>query len=160
MSLSKGDLERLSATSIREAIPVEDLKAALSNPPFIPALLNLRDLSLLSPVKRHIYRSGSLQDTPETVSWLSEHVTKVFDLRHDREVTRGPDPVAPGVENVRRDMTSKGERLDVKEFTGDGSAAWKKQYMIILELYAPTLKAILEHVRDGCEPFLFHCTGE
>ncbi|KAF7546935.1 hypothetical protein G7046_g9160 [Stylonectria norvegica] len=38
--------------------------------------------------------------------------------------------------------------------------AWRRQYLIVANVYKPTIRAVLEHVRDRpTEPFLFHCTA-
>ncbi|KAI1041744.1 hypothetical protein LB505_010227 [Fusarium chuoi] len=42
----------------------------------------------------------------------------------------------------------------------DGRTAWREQLMAVIAAYKPSIRAILEHVRDKPnEPFLFHCTA-
>lgn len=52
--------------------------------------------------------------------------------------------------------------IDINDFvSGGGEEGYCKMYMDIMEIYAPTLKIVLEHVRDRPqEPFLFHCARE
>jgi hypothetical protein len=188
--LTRSQLEALSAVSIRDELSADDICAALSTPPFLggqvvtvageaeggtrtttststsaaTAVLNGRDLGCVpgSGLRPNLaFRCAMLRPTPETTAWLASNVKVVFDLRNHVEVQRSPDPTAEGVRNVPPVLAGTPKRIDLDKFAqGDGSEAWKETYLEILELYAPTFQAVLEHTRDSCEPFLFHCTGE
>lgn len=170
MTLSRSELEALSTVDIRHPLPADSVGAALSSPPFIPSasLINVRDLgaipgSVLPPGR--FYRSGNLSRAaadPDALAWLEAHVTRVFDLRKPAERAQSPSPAVPGVENVWREQSGAYPTPGLDAFAvGDGSAEWRAQYLIVLDMYAPTIRAIMEHVRDRPkEPFLFHCTGK
>ena len=169
MPLSNAELDALSGTDVREPLSVEDLMPALTSAPFIPSrsLFNLRDLgtvpgSALTPTR--IYRSGYLETAskdPEALAWLAGHVRRVFDLREDGERQRSPDPTVPGIETVWFEPEDGYNMPSLDEFAADGGrTAWKAEYMNCVLAYRPTIKALLEHVRDRpTEPVLVHCTG-
>ncbi|BEI96369.1 hypothetical protein CcaverHIS631_0113180 [Cutaneotrichosporon cavernicola] len=163
--LTRAQIEALTDTNIHDTIPSAELAAALASTPFIQAgLLNLRDLGQVpsSAIRPGlIYRSGKLQDDAPTHTWISEHVKSVFDLRGEAEVRHSPDPVVDGVANVWFPPERKPDRLDPTRFIeGDGSKEWARQYLAVLELYRPGIRAVLEHVRDKPgQPLLFHCTA-
>lgn len=166
------DIAALAATDVREPIPMDKLIPVLSSPPFIPSrsLINIRDAGLVPgsalPANR-IYRCGALDlaaKDPEAVAWLAANVKRVFDLRRTIEREAAPDPEVPGVENVWL-KGHDGEELprpSLQQYADEGGASvWREQYMSIAMVYRPTIKALLEHVRDRPEePFLFHCTGK
>ena len=165
------EIEALAATDVRESIPMEKLMPVLSSPPFIASrsLINARDVGLVpgsALPKNRIYRCGALDvaaKDPDAVAWLSTNVKRVFDLRRTIEREAAPDPEIPGVENVWL-QGYHGEELprpDLEQYAAKGGASvWQEQYMAISMIYSPTIKALLEHVRDRPEePFLFHCTG-
>ncbi|XEV00454.1 hypothetical protein FSHL1_005741 [Fusarium sambucinum] len=169
MSLSRTELEVLSTTDARCHIPPELLRAALSSKPFIPtrSLLNIRDLgavpgSAIHP--GHIFRSGmldSVADDPEAISWLSSNIKTVFDLRSKEERAAYPSPKVPSIKFVFCERITAYPQPIPADFTmDDGSAAWREQLMAVVTAYKPTIRAILQHVRDKPEePFLFHCTA-
>ncbi|KAJ4316643.1 hypothetical protein N0V84_007763 [Fusarium piperis] len=170
MALSRKDLEALTATHVRDAIPSEALTAALSSPPFIPtrSLVNLRDLgavpgSAIRPGR--IFRSGMLDAAaadPEALAWLANNVSTIFDLRSEGERATYPSPKVPGVKFVffERDGLYPGSPDPAEFAVDDGSSAWREQLLAVARAYKPTIRAILEHVRDKPqEPFLFHCTA-
>ncbi|KAF4415240.1 Tyrosine- phosphatase [Fusarium acutatum] len=69
---------------------------------------------------------------PEAMAWLTSNVKTVFDLRSN--------PADFAVD--------------------DGRTAWREQLMAVIAAYKPSIRAVLEHVRDKPnEPFLFHCTA-
>ncbi|KAH6899967.1 protein-tyrosine phosphatase-like protein [Thelonectria olida] len=169
MPLSRPELEALNAIDISYPIPEPDLSAALSSPPFIPSrsLINIRDLGAVPgsalPARR-FFRCGNLSNVaadPDAVAWLSANVKRIFDLRKPDERAKSPSPDIPGVENVWFDQQGAYPNPSLDEFAvGDGRGEWGKQYLIVLDMYAPTIRAVLEHVRDRpSEPFLFHCTA-
>ncbi|KAI8669213.1 hypothetical protein NW754_008843 [Fusarium falciforme] len=170
MTLSRADLEALAATHVRDAIPSEPLAAALSSPPFIPtrSLVNVRDLgavpgSAIRPGR--IFRSGMLDAAaadPEALAWLAANVSTVFDLRSERERAGYPSPEVPGVKFIfyERDGSYPGSPDPAVFAVDDGSTAWREQLLAVARAYKPTIRAVLEHVRDKPqEPFLFHCTA-
>ncbi|CAF3445385.1 unnamed protein product [Fusarium graminearum] len=169
MSLSRAEFEALAATDVRDSIPLEPLAAALSSKPFIPtrSLLNIRDLgavpgSVIRPGR--IFRSGMLDSAasdPEAISWLASNIKTVFDLRSKEERAAYPSPKVPGVKFVFCERIAAYPQPVPADFTvDDGSAAWREQLMAVAAAYKPTIRAILQHVRDKPdEPFLFHCTA-
>ncbi|GKU06658.1 tyrosine-protein phosphatase [Fusarium langsethiae] len=169
MSLSRAELEARSATDARDVIPLKPLAAALSSKPFIPtrSLLNIRDLgavpgSAICPGR--IFRSGTLDSAagdPEAISWLATNIKTVFDLRSEEERAAYPSPKVPGVKFVFCERITAYPQPIPADFTvDDGSTAWREQLMAIVAAYKPTIRAILQHVRDKPEePFLFHCTA-
>lgn len=166
---STADLDALVKTRVTVPIPPETLFPILSTAPFVPSksLINARDIGAVPgsniPAGR-IFRCGTLQyasQDPEALAWIGANVRRIFDLRKPDEVERGPDPEIAGVENVWRPAARDYETPSLAEFAkGNGSLAWRAQYLAVAQSYAPTYKAVLEHIRDTpTEPFLFHCTG-
>ncbi|KAK5987136.1 hypothetical protein PT974_11254 [Cladobotryum mycophilum] len=139
MTSPTADLDALLRTDVRNPIPLSALLPHLSAPPFIPSrsLINARDVGA----------------DPDAVAWIGANVKRIFDLRKPLERGHAPDPVIPGVENY--------PTPSLDDFAnGDGSEAWKQQYLSVAITYAPTYRAVLEHIRDTPkEPFLFHCTA-
>lgn len=169
MPLSRSELEALASIHVSKPIPSDVLSRALSSPPFVPtrSLINIRDLGAVpgSALPRgRFYRSGALDHAaadPEAIAWLAAHVRRVFDLRKAHERETSPSPAVPGVENVWFEQDGLHTPPALDEFVaGGGSDAWRRQYLMVARVYKPTLRAVLEHVRDRpAEPFLFHCTG-
>lgn len=168
-SPTRDEILALATTDTRLALPLESLLPVLSTSPFIPtrSLINIRDAGAVPgsalPAAR-FYRCGTLDAAakdPDAVAWLSANVTKVFDLRRGPERARGPDPVIPGIENVWFDTEGEYPAPELPKFAvDDGKPAWATQMLSVALMYKPTIRAILEHVRDSPkEPFLFHCTG-
>lgn len=169
MASSRSHLEALAATDVKDPIPPEQLLPALTSTPFVPtrSLINIRDVGAVPgsalPSGR-IFRCGTLDMAardPEAIAWLSANVKRVFDLRKPSERAKAPSPDVPGVENVWLDQEGEYEAPRLEDFAvGGGERAWQAQYLDIARTYKPTVRAILEHVRDRpAEPFLFHCTG-
>jgi hypothetical protein len=156
-------MKNLTSVPITDSIPDMELRPALATPPFIKGapLLNLRDLGLVpeSGVRpEYAYRSGGLHEND--TEWLSKNVKKIFDLRHDNEIAQSPDPAVPGIDNVRLPLAAPADRLVMAEFVNDdGATGWARQYIGVTSWYANTIRAVLMHVRDSPEPFLFHCSG-
>ncbi|KAH7148739.1 protein-tyrosine phosphatase-like protein [Dactylonectria macrodidyma] len=169
MALSISELEALSYLHVRDPIPADMLQRAITSPPFIPSqsLINIRDLGAVPGsrlAKGRFYRSGTLDEVsqdPEAIAWLATHVKRIFDLRRGPERGRNPSPVIPGVENVWHDLAGRYSTPPLEEFAvGEGDAAWRHQYLAVTSVYKPTIRAVLENVRDRpTEPFLFHCTA-
>ncbi|KAJ4209638.1 hypothetical protein NW759_013285 [Fusarium solani] len=169
MSLSRSELWVLASTDVRDPIPAAALQSALASPPFIPSrsLINIRDLgavpgSALTP--GCIYRCGTLDAAAadcDAQAWLAAHVATIFDLRHATERDRGPSPEVPGVENVWLEQVGQYTSPSLEEFARGGEdGAWMREYMIVLQVYKPSIRAVLEHIRDRpTAPFLFHCTA-
>lgn len=169
-SSSVTGLDALLRTDVRNAIPADALLPILSAPPFIPtrSLINARDVGAVPgsavPAGR-AYRCGALDlaaQDPAALQWLGANVRRIFDLRQPVERARAPDPEIPGVENVWFDGDGAYPTPSLKEFAkGNGSEAWRGQYLNVALTYRPTYRAVLEHIRDRpTEPFLFHCTGK
>ncbi|KAH7149494.1 protein-tyrosine phosphatase-like protein [Dactylonectria estremocensis] len=169
MTLSISELEALCSLHVRDPIPADMLQRAITSPPFISSrsLINIRDLGAVPGsrlAKGRFYRSGTLDEAgqdPEAVAWLAAHIKRIFDLRRGPERGRNPSPVVPGVENVWYDLAGRYTTPPLEEFAvGEGDAAWRHQYLTVTRVYKPTIRAVLENVRDRpTEPFLFHCTA-
>ncbi|KAJ3462979.1 hypothetical protein MRS44_007765 [Fusarium solani] len=161
MTLSRADLETLTATHVRDAIPSEPLAAALSSPPFITtrSLVNVRDLgavpgSAIRPGR--IFRSGMLDAAaadPEALAWLAANVGTVFDLRSERERAGYPSPEVPGVKFIfyEPDGSYSGSPDPAVFAVDDGSTAWREQLLAVARAYKPTIRAVLEHTLAGTE---------
>ncbi|KAF4969270.1 hypothetical protein FSARC_3476 [Fusarium sarcochroum] len=169
MTLSRAEFEALTAIHARDPIPLETLTPAINSRPFIPtrSLINIRDLgavpgSAIRPGR--IFRSGMLDAAaadPEAISWLAANVKTVFDLRSEEERATYPSPEIPGVKFVYYERVAYyPSSPDPAGFAvDDGSTAWRAQLLAVVAAYKPTIRAVLEHVRDKPEePFLFHCT--
>ncbi|KAK1987148.1 protein-tyrosine phosphatase-like protein [Colletotrichum cereale] len=169
MPMTREQLERLAETDVRDCIPADVLLSALASSPFIPSdsLVNIRDLGSVpgSAIRPGlIYRCGTLEvaaKDPAALEWLARAVTHIFDIRSPRERERHPDPEVKGVTNTWFDSTVLDGQPVLEEFVEAGGAAGvRKEYLKILDIYQPTIRVILEHVRDmPGEPFLFHCTA-
>lgn len=165
----RATLETLAYTPADIPIPDVILDVVLASPPFISSrsLINLRDLGRVpgSPIPPGRYfRSATLEYTPqdpEGLAWICDNITRVFDFRRRYERTAHPSPRIPGIEIVCFDEVGRHDAPVLTDFLeGDGREEWKRQYLIILDVYKQTIRAVLEHVRDRpTEPFLFHCTA-
>ncbi|CAM1500890.1 Fc.00g100520.m01.CDS01 [Cosmosporella sp. VM-42] len=169
MATSRSDLESLSATDVRDPIPMETLGPILTSTPFIPtrSLINIRDVGAVPgsalPTGR-IFRCGTLEmaaKDPDAQAWLAANIKRVFDLRKEVERVHSPSPDIPGVLNIWFDQEGTYPAPKLEDFAnGEGDSAWKVQYMAVANVYKPTIRAVLEQVRDRpTEPFLFHCTA-
>lgn len=169
--MSAVDINALAATAARNSIPADQYLPIVTAPPFVPsrALFNIRDVGQVSGsgVPAGLaYRSGALDHVakdPDAVAWMTSHVKKVFDLRKaGAERETAPDPELEGVENVWLPADGVYPTPKLEDFVvNNGIDAWKAQYLIVARMYAPTYRAVLEHVRDQpTVPFLFHCTGK
>ncbi|KAK1585627.1 tyrosine phosphatase [Colletotrichum navitas] len=159
-------LLEIAATDVRLPLKQSDYAAILSRPPFhsVPGTFNTRDIGQVpgSAVRPGFaFRSGSLEAIGEPgASVIAKQlgIRTIFDLRSGDERERYPEPEIPGVANDWI-PTPYNNKVDMNDFaSGGGEEGYCKMYMGIIEVYAPTFKAILEHVRDRPdEPFLFHC---
>ncbi|EFQ31263.1 tyrosine phosphatase [Colletotrichum graminicola] len=159
-------LLEIAATDVRSPLQQSDYAAILSRPPFhcVPGTFNTRDIGQVpgSAVRPGLaFRSGSLEAIGEpgaAVIAKQLGVRRIFDLRSGDEREKYPEPEIPGVANDWI-PTPYNNKVDMNDFaSGGGEEGYCKMYMGIMEVYAPTFKAILEHVRDRPEePFLFHC---
>ncbi|KAI5462516.1 protein-tyrosine phosphatase-like protein [Mariannaea sp. PMI_226] len=169
MPLSRSELEAFNAIDIRDPISEAQLMTVLTSPPFVPSrsLFNIRDLGAIPGSglpKGRFYRCGNLGYVgadPEAVAWLSSNVKRIYDLRKPGEREANPNPSIPGVEDVWLELNGNYPTPALAEFAaGDGSHIWRDQYLIILDMYKPIIRAILEQVRDRpTEPFIFHCNA-
>ncbi|KAL3305659.1 tyrosine phosphatase [Colletotrichum asianum] len=125
---------------------------------------NTRDVGLVpgSPIRQgYVFRSGALENLEDIGKQQITGqfgIKRIFDLRTSREREKYPEPDVPGID-IRWIPNSYGNTVDINDFvSGGGEEGYCKMYMDIMETYAPTLKTVLEHVRDRPqEPFLFHC---
>ncbi|KZL78907.1 hypothetical protein CI238_07058 [Colletotrichum incanum] len=169
MPMTREQLERLTETDVRDPISADVLLSALASSPFIPSasLVNIRDLGSVpgSAIRPEaIYRCGTLEAAakdPDALEWLATNVKHIFDIRSPRERERHPDPEVKGVTNTWFSSTAFDGQPVLEEFVeADGAPGLRKEYLKILDIYQPTFRVILEHVRDRPdEPFLFHCTA-
>lgn len=166
-------LRSLAETDVNTPLPPDQLLAALQSPPFIhiPGTFNARDLGLTdnssNPLRPGFaFRSGGffagLPDEGKAVVKEKLGIKRVFDLRSLREHTAQPDPEVEGVVNVWSPPGELDAVVDLEEFVeGEGERGYVTMYLDVLRVYRPSVRDVLEHVRDRKgEPFLFHCTGE
>lgn len=164
--LSPAQLLELAETDVLSAIPQTVFTPIISQPPFliVPGTFNVRDIGQVpgSPIRAgYVFRSGSLEGLHEDgFTLLADRlgVKRIFDLRTQLEREKHPEPSFPGVEFIWI-PNSYVNVVNLADFIGNGGAdGYCKMYMGMMEAYAPTFRAVLEHVRDRPgEPFLFHC---
>ncbi|GKT40367.1 tyrosine-protein phosphatase [Colletotrichum spaethianum] len=163
---SPAKLLEIATTDVRSPLQQSDYVSILSKPPFlsVPGTFNTRDIGQVpgSAIRPGLaFRTGSLESLSkdgENVITQQLGIKRIFDLRSEKERIKYPEPEIPEVENEWI-PNSYINTVDVKDFaSGGGEEGYCKMYMDIMEVYAPTFKAVLEHVRDRPnEPFLFHC---
>ncbi|KAK1990950.1 tyrosine phosphatase [Colletotrichum falcatum] len=163
---SAAKLLEIAATDVRTPLQQSDCAAILAGPPFHSVLgtFNTRDIGRVpgSAVRPGLaFRSGSLEGVGESGAAVLAGqlgIRRIFDLRSGDERERYPEPEIPGVANdwIPNPYDAA---ADMRDFAGGGGEeGYCRMYMRVVEAYAPTFKAILEHVRDRPgEPFLFHC---
>ncbi|KAI0974031.1 protein-tyrosine phosphatase-like protein [Xylaria arbuscula] len=169
MTTPKADLLKLAETDVNNALGPEQYGPVITSPPFVflDGTFNTRDLGLVpdSPLRaNYAFRSGAiggLTDNGKAVLTGKLGVKRVFDLRSPDERTRMPDPVIEGVENTWIQSSSPDSKPDLDTFVaGEGEAGYETMYLEVIDIYAESWKAILEHVRDRPQdPFLVHCTA-
>ncbi|KAE9570742.1 Tyrosine-protein phosphatase [Colletotrichum fructicola] len=163
---SPAQLLEHAQTDVRLPVAEPLLSAILSRPPFInvAGTFNTRDAGLVpgSPIRQgYVFRSGALENLEDIgkeqiAGQLG--IKRIFDLRTSYEREKYPEPDVPGV-NITWIPNSYSNTVDINDYVnGGGEEGYCKMYMDIMETYAPTMKTVLEHVRDRPqEPFLFHC---
>lgn len=162
-------LLKLAQTDVTQEIPADEYMPILTNPPFVwvEGTFNTRDLGIIpdSPLRaNYAFRSGGLarltEQGKDAVRALG--IKRIFDLRSPEERDRAPNPGIAGVENTWIQSSRPGAKVDLAKFiSGVGEAGYEQMYLHVIDIYQPSFKAILEHVRDRPqEPFLFHCTGK
>ncbi|KAI1425722.1 protein-tyrosine phosphatase-like protein [Xylaria sp. FL1777] len=169
MATPKTDLVKLSETDVNDALALEQYGPVISSPPFIllDGTFNTRDLGLVpdSPLRaNYAFRSGAigrLTDNGKAALTGKLGVKRVFDLRSPEERAGMPDPVIDGVENTWIQSSNPDSKPDLDTFVaGKGEAGYEKMYLEVVDIYAESWKAILEHIRDRPQdPFLVHCTA-
>jgi hypothetical protein len=171
-TISQTDLLALAQTDASSPLPPSAISTILSQPPFIlvPGTFNVRDLGLIpgSPIRPGLlYRSGGfLSDFPaegRTVLKDGLKITKMFDLRSEREHVARPDPEVDGVEVVWEMPEDEDAVVAVEDFVeGEGEKGYVKMYLDVMKVYRAGIRRVLEFVRDGeeREVGLVHCTGE
>jgi hypothetical protein len=161
-------LAQASHTPIFDVIPNNLLEPALQTHPFLPlpGALNIRTLDSPGRIKPNlIFRSGNLAWWP-AASVEALHSTygiaTIFDLRSERETKTEPTTIPDGVQVVWFQPVRRPLAIGIEEFAGDGvGPAYGAVYADNLEVYAATVKALFEHLRDQPGvPILFHCNGE
>lgn len=166
--MTEEEIEDLTTTEVHTPIDNGIVKTVLSQPPFIDLkyVVNIRDIGGYGASNirgGRIFRSGMFKhanNKPEVMTWLNGHVKRIFDLRTASERGADPDPVVSGMENVWFEGEGEYTQPVIEDFFEDGGrTGWKMQLMKVVLHYKPTIRAILEHIRDRSDPFLFHCTG-
>ncbi|KAI1084995.1 protein-tyrosine phosphatase-like protein [Whalleya microplaca] len=163
------ELLKLSETDVSLEIPKEQYGPILYSPPFIyvDGTFNTRDLGLVpgSPMRAGFaIRSGALSrltDNGKAVLEGKLGIKRVFDLRSPEERTHEPDPVLEGVENTWIQSARPDSTPELPAFVeGGGEGGYREMYLEVIDVYQPSWKAILEHIRDRpADPFLVHCTA-
>lgn len=172
MVLSAAELLALSENDVTVRLTPEQFIPALSQAPFvnIEGTFNARDIGKLpdsSAVRPgFVFRSGMLARlTDRGKATLAQElgIRRVFDFRSQSEHAQAPDPTpAETVTVVWQETAEATPHVSLEPFAeGLGEAGFAQTYLDILRAYHPTVKQLLEHVRDRPEePFLFHCTGK
>lgn len=162
-------LRKLAQTEVIREIPPTDFLPVLTNPPFvwIDGTFNSRDLGDVpgSPLRaNYVYRTGGLarltEQGKEAIAALG--VKRIFDLRSPEERKQAPDPDIEGVENTWIQSLRPDTAPDLNKFiAGKGEDAYEEMYLEVIDVYQPSWRLVLEHVRDRPEEaFLVHCTGK
>ncbi|KAI1133425.1 protein-tyrosine phosphatase-like protein [Nemania abortiva] len=169
MATTQADLIKLAGTDVNTALAPEQYGPVITSAPFVfvDGTFNTRDLGLVpnSPLRaNYAFRSGTLgglTDNGKAVLTGKLGVKRVFDLRSPEERTSMPDPHIDGVENTWIQSSRPDSKPDLNRFVaGEGEAGYEDMYLEVIEVYAESWKAILEHVRDRPQdPFLVHCTA-
>ncbi|CAK7264372.1 hypothetical protein SEPCBS57363_001036 [Sporothrix epigloea] len=175
--LSAAELLELSETDVTVRLTPEQLVPVLSHEPFlqVEGTFNVRDIGKLpasvnnsaAPTVRpgYIFRSGMLTHlTDKGKATLANDlgVRRVFDFRSQSEHASSPDPdLSDSVTMVWQETAEVTPHISLEPFSkGFGEAGFAAMYLDVLKAYRPTIKLLLEHVRDRPqEPFLFHCTA-
>ncbi|KAI0853279.1 protein-tyrosine phosphatase-like protein [Daldinia vernicosa] len=162
-------LLKLSETDVSQEITKEQYIPVLTNPPFVfvDGTFNTRDIGLVpgSPIRSNFaFRSGALArltDNGRAVLEGKLGVKRVFDLRSPEEHAGAPDPALQGVENTWIESSRPDSTPELDRFVaGEGEDGYREMYLEVIDVYQPSWKAILEHVRDRpSDPFLVHCTA-
>ncbi|ERS96662.1 hypothetical protein HMPREF1624_06871 [Sporothrix schenckii ATCC 58251] len=175
--LSAAELLALSETDVTVRLTPEQFLPALSQAPFvnIEGTFNARDIGKLpastaSPSAGtvrpgFVFRSGMLArltDRGKATLASDLGIRRVFDFRSQSEHAQAPDPTpADSVTLVWQETAEETPHVWLEPFAeGFGEAGFAQTYLDVLRAYRPTVKHLLEHVRDRPEePFLFHCTA-
>ncbi|KIH89277.1 hypothetical protein SPBR_07617 [Sporothrix brasiliensis 5110] len=175
--LSAAELLALSETDVTVRLTPEQFLPALSQAPFvnIEGTFNARDIGKLpastaSPSAGtvrpgFVFRSGMLArltDRGKATLASDLGIRRVFDFRSQSEHAQAPDPTpADSVTLVWQETAEETPHVSLEPFAeGFGEAGFAQTYLDVLRAYRPTVKHLLEHVRDRPEqPFLFHCTA-
>ncbi|KAI1320776.1 protein-tyrosine phosphatase-like protein [Xylariaceae sp. FL0255] len=163
------ELLKLAETDVTNALTAAQYGPILTAPPFvlIDGAFNTRDLGLIpgSPLRpNYAFRSGMLghlTDNGKASVAGKLGVKRIFDLRSPEERENIPDPVIYEVENIWLPTSRPESKIDLSKFVaGEGEAGYEAMYLEVLDVYADSFRAILEHVRDRPQdPFLVHCTA-
>lgn len=175
--LSAAELLALSETDVTVRLTAEQLGPVLTHEPFlqVEGTFNVRDIGRLpasvdnpaAPTVRpgYIFRSGMLTHlTDKGKAALANDlgVRRVFDFRSQSEHATLPDPdVSDSVTMVWQETAEATSHISLEPFSkGFGEAGFAAMYIDVLKAYPPTIKLLLEHIRDRPqEPLLVHCTG-
>ncbi|KAI6024512.1 protein-tyrosine phosphatase-like protein [Pisolithus marmoratus] len=151
----------------------------ISNPPFvsIPGVSNVRDLGSYPTTSSnamtkpgYAFRAAEVSNiTKEGAEQMrSLHITTVFDLRSDPEMTKysTPIPTIEGVHIIRvpvfkkEDYSPESMAKKFELYASGTTEAFIQLYSQILNHGGKAFGTILRHVRDKPNsPFLFHCTA-
>ncbi|OCL14496.1 hypothetical protein AOQ84DRAFT_435640 [Glonium stellatum] len=161
-------LSELVDTDIRTLIPAPIVEQVLCKEPFtaVPGVLNIRDLGIYaSPFISQgiVYRCGalsSLTDEGKIILAKDLGIRLIMDLRSKTETSRDPEPNIEGVKSLWLPCIQQPLAVDLNDFVGDdGKKGYLKMYDDVLNIYKPSFKAVLEHLRDEGGPVLFHCSA-
>ena len=162
-------LSELVNTDIRAPIPTPIVEQVLCKEPFtaVPGVINIRDLGVYaSPfIGRGVaYRCGALSqltDEGKTILAKDLGIKLILNLRSGTETSKDPEPDIEGVKSLWLPCTQQPLPVDLNDFVGDdGKKGYLKMYGDVLDIYKPSFRAVLEHLKDDRGPVLFHCSGE
>ena len=162
-------LSELVNTDIRALILTSIVEQVLCKEPFtaVPGVINIRDLGVYaSPFlgRGVAYRCGALgqvTDEGKTILTKDLGIKLILNLRSGTETSKDPEPDIESVKSLWLPCTQQPLPVDLSDFVGDdGKKGYLKMYGDVLDIYKPSFKAVLEHLRDDRGPVLFHCSGE
>lgn len=161
-------LSELVNTDIRALIPTPIVEQVLCKEPFtaVPGVINIRDLGVYaSPfIGRGVaYRCGALgqvTDEGKTILTKDLGIKLILNLRSGTETSKDPEPDIESVKSLWLPCTQQPLPVDLNGFAGDdGKKGYLKMYGDVLDIYKPSFRAVLEHLRDDRGPVLFHCSA-
>lgn len=182
------DIADATRQDIFTSLPSALVQRVLTTAPFVPTAgaYNLRDVGLsgadigATPLLKlsRLYRSAALSEIqPQGIEQLTHlGITKIVDLRSEKERQRTPTPPMEGIQNVWLPPAQEPARMDLASFGGSPSQvhdAFVSMYQDILVTHVPIYRYVFQHIKDSSQDsqdshqppdgpsssLLFHCQG-